>query len=73
MVFMDKIPRQPSAGGGTYKNRNKGAASLVNAVLRKLSVSLDNCRHCRNDPTIKYSHSKEFIDYFIRKSAGKRP
>ncbi len=71
MVFMDKIPARAAVSEAVELAKtlcNKGAAALVNAVLRKLSASLDRLPPLPDDDlTIKYSHSREFIDYFIRK------
>ncbi len=71
LVYMDRIPARAAVSEAVElakKICNKGAASLVNAVLRKFSGTMDKLPPLPEDDwSIKYSHSKEFIDYFINK------
>ncbi len=71
LAFMDRIPPRAAVDEAVElakKLANRGAASLVNAVLRRLSgVSGGPPPLPEDDWSVRYSHPKEFIEYFIKR------
>ncbi len=69
LAFMDRIPPRAAVSESVElakKLANSGAASLVNAVLRRLSAGSDGPPPLPEDDwSIRYSHPKQFIDYFM--------
>ncbi len=72
LIFMDRIPARAAVYEAVEmagRLSNRGAASLVNAVLRNLTASIENetlPSLPEEDWSIKFSHPKEFIDYFTK-------
>ncbi len=68
LLFFDRIPVSAAVNEGVKLARNaanKGAAGLVNAVLRRVAENKDKLSS-PSEPWLKYSHTKEWYDYFSR-------
>ncbi len=68
LLFFDRIPASAAVNEGVKLARNaanKGAAGLVNAVLRRVAENKDKLAWPA-EPWLKYSHTKEWYDYFSR-------
>ena len=66
IMFMDRIPVSAAVNEGVSLAKrlaNKGAAGLVNAVLRRVGENRGRYPEPK-EPWIKYSHTKEWYDYF---------
>lgn len=72
IAFMDRVPVHAAVSEAVKlakKLTNSGAASLVNAVLRRLTSSGLPELPEGDDPesmSVRYSHSRELVEYFCR-------
>ncbi|NLO48376.1 MAG: 16S rRNA (cytosine(967)-C(5))-methyltransferase RsmB [Clostridiales bacterium] len=70
IVFLSRIPIPAAVNEGVKLARKYGAASLVNAVSRKIAENRENLPEVTGDTpadylSVKYSHPKKLVEYVI--------
>jgi 16S rRNA (cytosine967-C5)-methyltransferase len=67
LLFFDKIPASAAVNEGVKlarKTANKGAAGLVNAVLRRVAENKAELA-LPPEPWLRYSHPRRWYEYFV--------